>query len=248
MSKSPHLSVVIPAYNEAERIGDTLLDIDKYLSAQKYSYEILVVNDGSTDNTQEVVNNYAELVSNLRFLDNKENHGKGHVVRQGMLEAKGKYRLFMDADGSTSIDNVEKMWPMLKEGNYEVVISTRDPKDAKGAGQEVPQPFLKRLLGTVGNLLIQLVGVWGIWDTQNGFKIFTEKAAKDIFSRMKINRWGFDIEALAVARKLGYKIGIIPIHWKNDPRSHVTLKGYLNTFVELFKIRWNLIKGTYTRK
>src|SRR3989344_1964669 len=131
MSEKIKLSIVIPAYNEAERIGGTLLDVDKYISEQDYSYEILVVNDGSTDNTVDVVNSYKKLVNNLRLLDNPKNHGKGYVVRQGMLEAKGEWRLFMDADGSTSLDHVEKMWPTADKG-YKVIIVSRDTKDAKG--------------------------------------------------------------------------------------------------------------------
>lgn len=238
------LSVIIPAYNEADRIGDTLLGIDKYLSNQKYGYEILVVVDGATDNTAEVVEKFKKLVRHLRLISNKKNHGKGYVVRQGMLKARGDWRLFMDADGSTSIDHLKKMWPLTEKG-YEVVISSRDAKDAKGAQQAVKQSFLKFLLGNMANILIQIVGVWGIWDTQNGFKMFSAASARAVFGKAMIDRWGFDIEALALARKLGYKIGIIPAHWINDPRSHVTLGGYLNTFVELFKIRLNFIRGRY---
>ena len=241
---SIHLSVVIPAYNEEKRIGDTLLDLDKYLTDQDYSYEILVVVDGATDKTTEVVNGYKKLVKNLKVIDNQENHGKGYVVRQGMLEAEGKYRLFMDADGSTSIDHIEKMWPLVEQGK-KVIITSRDPKDAKGASQDVKQSLSKRILGNVGNILIQVFGVWGIWDTQNGFKLFEAGAAEKIFSRARIDRWGFDIEALALARKFGYEISIVPAHWINDPNSHVTLGGYINTFVELFKIRLNLIRGVY---
>jgi len=239
-----HLSVIIPAYNEAKRIGDTLLDLDKYLSTQNYSYEILVVIDGATDNTFEVVQGHQKLVQNIRIINNEENHGKGYVVRQGILEAKGKWRLFTDADGSSSIDHIEKMWPLTREG-CDVVIGSRDSKDAKGAGQDVKQPFLKQLLGNAGNILIQIFAVPGIWDTQNGFKMFSADAAKKVFSVARIDRWGFDIEALALSRKLGYKIGKIPVHWKNDPDSHVTLGGYLHTFVELFQIRMNLIRNVY---
>jgi len=241
--KSLKLSVIIPAYNESERIGRTLLSVDKYLSQQDYSYEIVVVNDGATDNTAEVVNKFKKLVKHLRLIDNKKNHGKGYVVRQGLLESKAAWRLFMDADGSTSIEHIEKMWPLTRK--YEVIISSRDSKDAKGAKQAVPQAFPKRMIGNMANILIQIFGVWGIWDTQNGFKMFSAQAAQDIFQQTTIDHWGFDIEALALARKLGYKIGIVGIYWVNDPRSHVTLAGYLNTFVELMKIRWNFIRGRY---
>jgi len=239
-----YLSVIIPAYNEEKRISNTLLDIDKYLSKQDYSYEIIVVSDGSKDKTAGIVNKFSDLIKNLRLIDNKDNHGKGWVVRQGMLEAKGKYRVFMDADNATTIDHFEKMIPLFKQG-FEVVIGSRDKKDAQGAKQAVAQSFLKRQLGNFGNILIQLLAVSGIWDTQCGFKAFTNKATNDIFKRCLINRWGFDIEALAVARKLNYKIGIIPVNWVNDPHSKVSLKGYLNTFRELFKIKWNLIIHKY---
>lgn len=238
-----YLSVIIPAYNEAKRIGNTLLDIDKYLSEQDYSYEILVVVAGATDNTEEVVKNYKKLVKNLRILV-LETKPKGQAVREGMLDATGEWRLFTDADNSTSIEHLDKMWPMVQEG-YEVIITSRDPKDAPGAKQEVPQSFLKRMLGNFGNLLIQIFGVWGIWDTQNGFKMLSAKVAQDIFSRTKINGFGFDIELLALAKKLGYKIGIVPADWINDPNSHVKLSSYLYVFVELMQIRWNLIRNVY---
>jgi len=239
-----YLSVIIPAYKEESRISSTLLAIDHYLSKQKYTYEILVVNDGSKDKTAEIVNKFTDLIKNLRLIDNTENHGKGWVVKQGMLEAKGDYRLFMDADNATTVDHFEKVIPLLNQG-YQIVIGSRDKKDAKGAKQAVAQSFLKRQVGNMGNVLIQIVAVWGIWDTQCGFKVFSQKAAEDIFKRCVIDRWGFDVEALALAKKLGYKIGIIPVYWINSPDSRVNLKGYLNTFRELFKVKWNLIRGKY---
>lgn len=239
-----YLSVIIPAYNEEKRISNTLLDIDKYLTGQDYSYEIIVVSDGSKDKTAAIVKKFSDLIKNLKLIDNKENHGKGWVVRQGMLEAKGQHRVFMDADNATTIDHFEKMIPLFKQG-FKVVIGSRDSKDAEGAKQAVAQSFLKRQLGNFGNILIQLLAVSSIWDTQCGFKAFTGKTANDIFGRCLIDKWGFDIEALAIARKLGYKIGIIPVNWVNDPHSKVSLKGYLNTFRELFKIKWNLIIHKY---
>lgn len=244
MNNEIHLSVIIPAYNEESRIAKTLLDIDRYLSKQKYGYEILVVNDGSKDKTAKIIQNFQSVVRNLELINNPENHGKGYVVRQGMLQAKGKYRLFTDADNSTSIEHVEKMWPFFEKG-FEVVIGSRDSKDAKGAKQAVSQSFIKRLMGNFGNLLIQILAVWGIWDTQCGFKAFQSKAAKDIFSRLIIDRWGFDIEALAVAQRLGYKIAKVPVCWVNEPDSKVGWKGYLKTFTELFQIKLNLIKDKY---
>jgi len=239
-----YLSIIIPAYNEEKRIGRTLLEIDSYLTQQDYSYEIIVISDGAKDKTVQIVNKFTEMIKNLRIIDNKKNHGKGWVVRQGMMEAKGKYCLFMDADNATTIDHFEKMIPFFKKG-YQVVIGSRDKKDAAGAEQAVAQSFFKRQLGNFGNLLIQLMVVPGVWDTQCGFKAFTNKASKDIFERCLIDRWGFDIEVLALAKKLGHRIGMIPVNWINDPSSHVGWKGYLRTFWELLRIRWNFIIGRY---
>lgn len=247
MSREIHLSLIIPAYNEEKRIGATLLIVDKYLSKQKYAYEIIVVSDGSTDKTVDIVQKYKQLVKNLEVIDNLENKGKGAVVRQGMLAAHGKYRVFMDADNSTSLEHVEKMRPLFEKG-CKIVIGTRDRKDAEGATQAVKQPLTRMIIGNIGNVLIQLFAVPGIWDTQCGFKGFSAHAVQDIFPRLKINRWGFDIEILAVAKRLGYKIGIVPVYWINDPRSHVKILGYLNTFRELFIIRLNLWRNVYNIK
>ncbi len=248
----PFLSIIIPAYNESERLPLTLVDIDKRLSNVKYSYEIIVVNDGSTDNTAEIVKSMAEAIKNLKLIDNKANQGKGGVVRQGMLLAKGEYRLFTDADNSTSIDHFEKMIPYLsasngsgKEGEfYDVVIGSRV---VRGSKLEPAQPFYRQLLGKLSNIIIQIVNVPGIWDTQCGFKAFSEKSAEKIFAVAKINGWGFDIEALALARHFGYKIKEIPVHWINDAKSHVKLSAYLKTFVENAKIRWWIITGAYEK-
>ncbi|MGB3988381.1 MAG: dolichyl-phosphate beta-glucosyltransferase [Minisyncoccales bacterium] len=239
-----YLSIIIPAYNEEKRLPSTIREISSYLKDKDYSYEILVVNDGSTDKTAEVVRGMTTEIKGLKLIDNEENKGKGGVVKQGMLEAKGKYRLFTDADNSTSIDHIERMWPLFNEG-FNIVIGTRDSKDAPGAKQAVPQSFIKRSLGNIGNLLIQLIAVPGIWDTQCGFKAFTDQLAESVFPKQKIDRWGFDIEILFLSRMLGYKIGIIPVNWVNDPDSKVSLKGYLQVFKELFQVRLNQLKGVY---
>lgn len=247
MPNKPFLSVIIPAYNEEKRISRTLLAIDHYLAKQNYDYEIVVVNDGSKDKTADLIRSFQKIIKDLRLIDNQENHGKGWVVKQGMLESKGKIRLFMDADNSTTIEHVEKMWPYFEQG-YKVVIGSRDKKDAKGATQAVPQSFVKRLVGNMGNLLIQIFAVPGVWDSQCGFKAFSSAAAKKIFSRCLIDRWGFDVEALALAKRLNYKIAKIPVNWINDPDSRVSLKGYLRTFKELFQVWWWLITDRYGLK
>ena len=247
MENQTYLSIIIPAYNEEKRISKTLLAVDQYLQKQNFTYEILVVSDGSGDKTGEVASSFEKSIKGLRLIDNKENHGKGWVVRQGMLEAKGQVRLFMDADNATTLDHFDKMKSYFESG-ADVVIGTRDSKDAKGAKQAVPQPWLKRQLGNAGNILIQIFAVWGVWDTQCGFKAFSAKATEDIFSKTKIDRWGFDIEVLALAKKMKYKINIIPTYWINDPDSKVNLKGYLRTFKELFQIWWWMVTGKYEIK
>lgn len=238
MTEEIHLSVIIPAYNEEERLPKTLAEIDKYLKNQPYQYEIIVVNDGSKDKTAEIVEKLKPDIRNLRVINNKENHGKGFAVRQGILEARGGYRLFTDADNSTSIEQVEKLWLEFKLG-YDIVIGSRD---IKGAILDPPQPWPRRLVGEAFKLLRKLIiGLWMISDSQCGFKCFSEKAAEDIFPRCKINRFAFDPEILVIGKKLGYKIKEIPVYWKNDPESKVKFKSMIKMAADLAKIRWHLI-------
>jgi len=237
-----HLSVIIPAYNEERRLPKTLEEIDKYLSKQGYDYEIIVVSDGSKDKTAEVANDLKLKIANLKLIDEKINKGKGYGVKRGMLEAKGDYRLFTDADNSTSIDQIEKMWPEF-EKNYDVVIGSRD---VKGAVLDPPQPISRRFLGEAFGFLTSLiVGTWGISDTQCGFKCFTKKSAEDVLPRCKISRFAFDPEILILAKRLGYKIKEVPVHWKNDLESKVKFKSTLKMALDLFKIRYYLIGRKY---
>lgn len=239
--KRPYLSVVIPSYNEAKRIPKTLLDVDKRLSTAPFSYEIVVVNDGSKDNTAEVVEKFKATIKNLKLIDFAKNRGKGAVVRDGMLMSQGEYRLFMDADNSTSVDHFEKMIPYFKEG-MSVVICSRAHRESV---LDPAEPWYRQLPGKIGNLIIQILVLPGYWDTQCGFKAFTAEAAERVFKIMKIERWGFDIEALALSRKMGYKIKEIPVHWINDTASHVSASAYLKTLIETLKIRLWLWTGKY---
>ncbi|MFN2116914.1 MAG: dolichyl-phosphate beta-glucosyltransferase [Candidatus Promineifilaceae bacterium] len=243
-NSNPYLSVIIPAYNEERRIETTLLSIYDYLSHQTFSWEILIVLDGSTDNTFGLVRDLAETREQIRWIYRADNRGKGYTVREGMLASKGQIRLFTDADNSTDINHFEQMQPFFEDG-YEVVICSRDRKDAEGAGQAVPQPALKRFLGNAGNVFIQIFAVPGIWDTQCGFKAFTAEAAEKIFGVSKIDGWGFDIEALALARHFGYQIAVIGARWIDHADTHVRTWNYVTTLIETLQVRWNLMSGAY---
>lgn len=238
-----YLSVVIPAYNEEKRLPKTLEAIDDYLRKQSFDYEILVVNDGSKDGTGEAARGMASVIQNLKLVDNKINQGKGGVVRQGMLEAKGQYRLFTDADNSTSVDQIEKMWPEFEKG-FDIVIGSRD---VKGAVLDPPQPFLRNFILGEGFKLYRkfIIGLWSIQDTQCGFKCFKAEAAEKIFPKCRINRFAFDPEILVIAKKLKYKIKEVPILWKNDLESKVKPSSMIKMAIDILKIKLNSIKGAY---
>jgi len=237
-----HLSVIIPAYNEEKRLPKTLKEINEYLKKQPFESEIIVVSDGSTDRTCQVVENLKSQIGNLKLICEKINRGKGYGVKIGMLEAKGEFRLFTDADNSTSIDQIEKIWPGFKKG-ADIVIGSRD---VKGAILDPPQPLFRRFVGEGFKLLRKIiVGLWEIEDTQCGFKCFTKKAAENIFPKCKIDRFAFDPEILLLAKKMGYKIKEIPVYWRNDPESKVKLKSIIKMAIDLIKIRLNLLKKVY---
>lgn len=237
----PYLSIIVPAYNEAERIPQALLAMDRQLANAAYSYEIFVVSDGSTDNTAAIVRNLAKLVRNLKLIDLRENAGKGGAVRQGMLLSSGQIRLFTDADNSTSIDQFEKMMPFFKEG-YDVVIGSRA---VRGAKLDPPEPFYRQIIGKCLNLVVQALLLPGIWDTQCGFKAFTEEAAKKVFTPATVGGWGFDVEILSLAKKMGYRIKEMPVHWMDDRRSHVGFSAGLQFLRDIGIIRWKLWRGEY---
>lgn len=235
------LSVVIPAYNEGKRLPKTLQDVVKYLKSKSFTSEILIVNDGSKDNTADLVKAASITNPDIKLLQYGGNRGKGYAVRYGMTRAKGQYRLFMDADNSTTVDHFDRFLPIFSKG-FDVVIGSRD---VEGADIEVHQPWWKEKLGDLGNLWIQFWAVPGIKDTQAGFKVFTAKATQDVFPRLTIDRWGFDVEALAVAKYKGYKTSEQPIKWVNDPNSKVSINAYLEVLKEVVQVRLNMWLGKY---
>lgn len=241
-----YLSWIIPAYNEERRIVKTIQEVDAYLRSKRFpgGYEVLVVDSTSPDRTAAIVQELTATIPHLSF-KSVENHGKGWAVREGMLAAKGEIRLFSDADNSTAPAYFDDMAPFFGRG-YDMVISSRDAKDATGASRDVKEPWYREALGVLGNLVIQTVaGIWGMWDTQNGFKAMTGRAAESLFPRMVMRGFSFDIELLALARQSGLRIGVIPIRWRFDPDSKVTLKAYVQVFADVFRIRWNLFTGRY---
>lgn len=243
--EKPYLSVIIPSYREADRIGKNLLEIQEYLSKRSYSYEILVVTDGSPDNTPEMARSFMDKVKNLRVIENKENHGKGYVVRQGLLESKGELRLFLDADGSTSIKHLDSFIPEFEKGN-DVVIGSRD---IKGAFIQIHQPKYREIMGDMGNWAIRIVlGLWSYPDTQCGFKMLNAKTAEAVASRMVVDRFGFDFELIILAKRLGFKIKQMPVRWLNEEGSSVGLtgpNGFIQVLIDLFKTRLRLWAGRY---
>jgi dolichyl-phosphate beta-glucosyltransferase len=235
------LTIVIPAFNEAKRIENTVEAIHLYFERKGTTREIIVVDDGSSDNTAAVVNALKARIPDLHCVRYLPNRGKGYAVRTGIERSRGEYILFADADNSTPIEEFEKFHPLLKE--YEVVIGSRY---IAGSNITIRQPKYRIVLGRLGNFLIQAFLLDDIKDTQCGFKAFQHRVAKDIFSRMKVNRFGFDIELLSIARILHYPIHEVPISWYNSPESRVRpIKDALRTFFELVYIKLNLWGGRY---
>jgi dolichyl-phosphate beta-glucosyltransferase len=226
-----YLSFIIPAYNESARIEASLNKTLDYFTGQPYEYEVLVVDDGSRDATAEIVERYAG--ERLRLLRQPRNMGKGAAVRRGMLEGRGEHRIFSDADFSTPIGETDRMLEQLR--HYDVVIGSR-AIDVSYIKEH--QPWYRETMGIVFNRIVQMVAVPGIKDTQCGFKGFRARAAEDIFPRTKIDGFSFDVEALFLARSLGYSIKEMPVEWHNDARSTLNpVSDSLKMFRELIKIR-----------
>lgn len=215
----PSLAVVIPAYNEEARIVPTLERVRDYLAGQPYAWSVLLVSDGSSDRTADLGREFAERDPRFKVHHYAPNRGKGHAVRVGMLEADADLILFSDADLAAPIEEVEKLLAHMKEG-AEVAIGSRPLKESR---LEIRQPFYREFLGRAFNFAVQTLAIRGIKDTQCGFKLFTKKAARDIFSRCKMDGFSFDFEALMIARDLGYRIDEVPIRWRHQEGSKVVL-------------------------
>jgi len=239
---SPRYSIVIPAYNESERICNALDRVLEYIRQQQWEAEIVVVNDGSRDHTADLVRGYAAQHPAVRLVENPGNRGKGYSVRHGMSEATGEVLLFSDADLSAPITEAGKLVVALADG-ADVAIGSRwmDP-----TLQTERQPLYRQAAGRIFNLLLRVMLGLRYKDTQCGFKAFTRRAAGLIFSRQRIERWGFDPEILFIAGRLGLKVREVPVRWAHDERSKISpLRDGTRMFVEMLKIRWNALTGKY---
>jgi|SRR5205085_580910 len=235
-------SIVIPAYNESERITAGLDKILAHVQKKGWDAEILVVNDGSRDRTAEIVTSYSLRHSAVRLLENPGNRGKGYSVRNGMLNSEGEILLFTDADLSAPIYEAEKLFDALRDG-AEVAIGSRWLNRKL---QIERQPLYRQLFGRVFNLLLRVILNLKEKDTQCGFKAFTRRAAEAIFPRQHIERWGFDPEILFLSKKLGLKVAEVPVEWAHDDRSKINpLTDGMRMFMEMLKVRWNSVRGIY---
>lgn len=242
ISGEPHLSIVIPAYNERERIVATIGAIASHVSDLGFDWELLIADDGSKDDTVELVENLGLV--NLRLLKTPKNGGKGNAVQRGMDAAKGKYILFADADNSTPIEEVTKLLNKLEKENYDVAVGSRA---AEGA-EEAHKSFFRHLLSGGLRLIVKYGLRINVRDTQCGFKMYTQKAAKELHSKQTIMGFSFDLEILFLASKYGYRIAEVPVSWVDAPGSKVDTKKEVQRFLrDLFKIQMNNLKGVYRR-
>ena len=236
------LSIIIPAYNEETRLPQTLEEIDRFLQQQSYTYEVIIVENGSTDRTTEVAESFARQHPYVRVLHSRK--GKGAAVKTGILNARGEYLFICDADLSMPIEEVSKFLPPVLN-SYDIAIASREVPGAR----RYDEPFYRHLEGRVFNWIVRVLAVPGIQDTQCGFKCFKREVALDIFPYQTMDGWSFDVEVLYIARKRGYRLVEVPINWYYKANSRINpIQDAIDMLVEVFKIRLNAWKGIYERK
>jgi dolichyl-phosphate beta-glucosyltransferase len=239
----PQYSIIIPAYNEGARLGKTLDRVLGYIASQDWDAEVIVVNDGSRDQTSDMVRQYASSHSRLRLLENPGNHGKGYSVRNGMLNASGDLLLFSDADLSSPIEESPKLFAALKAG-ADVAIGSRWLQPEL---QTQRQSLLRQFYGRLFNLALRILLGLHFKDTQCGFKAFTKAGARKIFPWQRIERWGFDPELLYLAWKARLKVVEVPVAWAHVEGTRISpLRDGVRMFGEVLKIRWNALLGKYS--
>jgi glycosyltransferase involved in cell wall biosynthesis len=235
-------SIILPAYNEGVRIAGTLEKILAYSKKRGWDAEVLVVNDGSTDNTCEIVRSYAAGNPTLRLINNPGNRGKGYSVRNGMVRAHGDILLFSDADLSSPIEEADKLFAAIEDG-ADIAIGSRWLKPELQAQR---QPLLRQILGRIFNLALRIILGLNFKDTQCGFKAFSRPAAEAIFPLQQIERWGFDPEILYLAKKFGFAIREVPVIWSHREGTRINpLRDGMRMFAEVLRIRRNALRGKY---
>jgi glycosyltransferase involved in cell wall biosynthesis len=241
----PTYSIIIPAYNESLRLVATLDAIPAYAEQKGWEWELIVVDDGSRDNTKEIVQVYIQKNSRIRLLENPGNHGKGYSVRNGMLQGKGEILLFSDADLSSPIEEAEKLVTAIHNG-ADIAIGSRwlDPTLLTRK-----QPIYRRVLSRIFNMSLRLVLGLKFKDTQCGFKAFSRRSAQAIFPLQKVERWGFDPEIIYVAQRLGFKIAEVPVSWAHSAGTRLhPIRDGIHAFWDVLAIRWNALSGVYGQK
>jgi len=237
------MSIVIPAYNEEKRIAGSLLETCAYMNDFGLEYEIIVVDDGSSDGTGRTVDHIAMHVRNVRLVRYEKNRGKGHALRTGVLVTKGDLILVMDADLSTPMEELRKLMPYLSEGGFDIAIGSR----ALALSDIIKkQPWWRRGMGKMFNKIVKAIVIGGFNDTQCGFKLFRGVVGRNLFGEAKIDRFAYDVEILALAKKKGYGIKEVPIRWINSPESRVDpVKDSLQMLADLVRIRFTVgkVKG-----
>ncbi|HEX8992130.1 MAG TPA: dolichyl-phosphate beta-glucosyltransferase [Anaerolineae bacterium] len=237
---APLLSIIIPAHNEESRLPRSLEQVFAFLEKQSYPSEVVIVENGSTDRTLELARDYASRHPDLRVL-HEVGRGKGLAVRRGMLEARGQYRFMCDADLSMPVEEVSKFLPPALSG-FDLAIGSRE---VRGAAR-YNEPAYRHLGGRLINLMIRILILPDLQDTQCGFKCFRAEVAESIFRRQVMDGWSFDVEVLYLAERAGYKIAEVPINWYYRPESKVSaLRDAFRMVSDIFQIRLNMRNGRY---
>jgi dolichyl-phosphate beta-glucosyltransferase len=242
--EAPQYSIIIPAFNESERISTTLERVLGYAAERRWNSEVIVVDDGSRDATTDIVREYMQKNPTVRLLQNPGNRGKGYSVRNGMLNAQGDVLLFSDADLSSPIEEAHRLFSAVANG-ADVAIGSRWLQTEL---QTRRQPLYRQFFGRIFNLALRLVLGLNFKDTQCGFKAFSRRSAEAIFPHQHIERWGFDPEILFLARRFGFKTVEVPVSWAHREGTRLSpFRDGIRMFGELLKIRWNALMGKYNR-